>query len=152
MLDIIIKYWVQWICALIAAGIAVFAKHYVNLQKKDLERKWLERENKAKNEVIDKLEKEVEEEAKKSTAADVKLSAEIESVSLSVENLEAGLLSLLGKQFREECIYLLESDHVITVQEYEEFEEDYYAYKGLGGNHRGDTLHDRVVEKFNKQL
>ena len=50
------------------------------------------------------------------------------------------------------CEWLLSPDHVITVQEYEQFEEDYVAYKGLGGNHRGDALYKSVVEKFNKQL
>ena len=45
---------------------------------------------------------------------------------------------------------LLQKNHVITVDEYEDFEVEYDVYKGLGGNHKGDALHARVVEKFDK--
>jgi hypothetical protein len=37
VLEWIVKYWVNWACALAAAGIALFAKHYVKLQKKSME-------------------------------------------------------------------------------------------------------------------
>ena len=67
-----------------------------------------------------------------------------------IGHLRLGVLSLQGKSFREECRHLLGKD-VITMDEYEEFEDDYAAYKGLGGNHNGDALHDRVVDKFSKQ-
>lgn len=67
-----------------------------------------------------------------------------------IDRVRVGVLSLQGKSFREECRCLLGKD-MITMDEYEEFEDDYAAYKGLGGNHNGDALHDRVVDKFSKQ-
>lgn len=83
---------------------------------------------------------------------DEKINKDIASIFVAIENLNVGILSIQGKQFRDMCEELLSPDHVITVQEFEQLEEDYAAYKGLGGNHRGDALHSSVVEKFNKQL
>ena len=152
MLDFIIKYWVEFVCGLVAAGIGVFAKHYVKLQKKALEDAWRRKEEAAKDEVIKKLEGELEEEISKSEEADEEMKEQIEGLSYLIDNLTQGVLSIQGKQFRDICLYLLDPDHIITIQEYEQFEEDYAAYKALGGNHRGDALHDRVVEKFTNQL
>lgn len=152
MLDFILKYWVTWALGLIAAGIGVFAKHYIKLQKEAFTKKWYEREQQAKDEVIKKMEQKFYEEVARSDAADAQIKADVEVLYNSIENLSTGILSIQGKQFREECASLLESNHVITLIEYEQFEEDYTAYKALGGNHRGDALHDRVVEKFANQL
>ena len=152
IVEVIIKYWVQWVCALVAAGVVFFARRYVKLERKALEDKWKEREQKAKNEVMEKITKDHEEEVAQLKDEDRKIRADIESLYLSLENLNTGILSLQGMQFRDTCEWLLSPDHYITVQEYEQFEEDYVAYKGLGGNHRGDALHKSVIEKFNKQL
>lgn len=146
------EYWLEWVFGLIALGISFGAKHYVKLQKESWNHKWEERKNQAKDEVINKLEKEIHEETEKSKAADKRLEAEIEVIQNNLENLTIGILSMQGKQFKEACYLLLKDYHKITVEEYEQFEEDYKAYKNLGGNHRGDALHDRVVEKFNQQL
>lgn len=152
MFDFIIKYWVEWVCGLVAAGILVFAKHYIKLQKKAMEDAWRKKEEAAKDEVIKKLEGELEAEIKKSEEADEEMKEQIEGLSYLIDNLTQGVLSIQGKQFRDICLYLLDCGHIISVQEYEQFEEDYVAYKALGGNHRGDALHDRVVEKFTNQL
>jgi hypothetical protein len=48
------------------------------------------------------------------------------------------------------CEELLSQDY-ISIEEYEEFEDEYAVYKSLGGNHRGDSLHARVVAKCDKQ-
>lgn len=151
-LNFLAKYWLEWLFGLIALGISFGAKHYVKLQKESWTRKWEERKNEAKDEVINKLEKEIREEAGKSEASDKRFEVELEVVQNNLENLTIGILSMQGKQFRDECYTLLKDFHKITIEEYEQFEEDYKAYKNLGGNHRGDALHDRVVEKFNSQL
>ena len=101
---------------------------------------------------MNKLVKEREEEVALLKEEDRKIKADIESIYLSLENVTTGILSIQGKQFRDMCEWLLSQEHYITVQEYEQFQEDYVAYKGLGGNHRGDALYKSVVEKFNKQL
>ena len=87
-----------------------------------------------------------------SDEADKQLQEEMIIIKNGVENLTSGILSIQGKQFREECVAMLDPEHFILVDEYEQFEEDYIAYKTLGGNHNGDALHARVVEKFNAQI
>jgi hypothetical protein len=77
---------------------------------------------------------------------------ELNEIYQDVDILESGMLSLQGKQFRDLCEKLLETGYYITVDEYEEFETEYEVYKKLGGNHRGDALHDRVVDKVNAQI
>ena len=152
MLDYILKYWVAWVCGLVAAGIVAFFKRFWKLQKKAL-RDDLDKEAESlKKEVVEQFEDELHRCKAEIEAENKKQSADIEAISLQVESLEIGILSIQGKQFRETCLALLEPDHMITVLEYEQFEEDYNAYKALGGNHRGDALHDRVVDKFDKQL
>jgi len=54
--------------------------------------------------------------------------------------------------FYDECRRLLDPNHVITLDEYEQFNKDYEAYKALGGNHRGDILYKSVVVKFEESL
>lgn len=152
MLEFIAKYWVEWLCGLVAGGVVFLAKHYVKLQKKSFETDWRRHEEEAKKEVLHQMQDELRQEVIRSENEDKKIEAEIEVLSVSLENLNTGVLSIQGKQFRDTCLMLLEPTHVITVQEYEQFEEDYVAYKALGGNHRGDALHDRVVDKFSKQL
>ena len=67
-----------------------------------------------------------------------------------MDELRAGLLSLQGPLFKERCHNLLEPDHRIEVEELERITRDHEAYKGLGGNHEGDTLFDLVKEKAKK--
>lgn len=70
----------------------------------------------------------------------------------SLEDLRAGLLSMQRPVFKERCHNLLASDHKITVDEMERITKDHEAYKGLGGNHEGDTLFELVVEKAKKDI
>ena len=152
MLDIFIKYWVQWLCGLIAAGIVLWAKHIVKLEKESVNKTKAERMKEIREEIVDELTEKINRVEQKSDENDRIMKEEIEVLSNNVENLTIGVLSLQGKQFRDQCIFLLAPEHIITVDEYEQFEEDYVAYKGLGGNHMGDALHNRVVEKFNNQI
>lgn len=152
MRELIVSYWVEWLFGIVAMGIAAFAKHYISLQKKDFQIRQKEQEGKIKDEIIGEFKEEISREAERSQREDKRISADIDALYLGIENLETGILSIQGKQFREFCIELLEQDHEITIQEYEQFEEDYSAYKALGGNHRGDALHDLVVEKFKNQI
>lgn len=148
-LDIFVKYWLQWLFGLIAAGIAFGAKHYVTLQKKSWQAKW---DEKIKADVIDKLEAEMAEQKQEFTQADQNIYAEIEALSAALENATIGILSIQSKMFYDECRRLLDPNHVITLDEYEQFNKDYEAYKALGGNHRGDILYKSVVVKFEESL
>ena len=148
----IAKYWINWACILVASGIGLFAKHYVKLQKKAMEDKWKDKEKNMCGKIICTLEEQIQKVEIQSTEEDAKIHTELNEIHQDVDILESGMLSLQGKQFRDLCEKLLETGYYITVDEYEEFETEYEVYKKLGGNHRGDALHDRVVDKVNAQI
>ena len=69
-----------------------------------------------------------------------------------MNELRAGLLSIQGKSFKEKCHELLNNEHKITIEELENITKDHEAYKGLGGNHEGDTLFNLIIEKAKKDV
>lgn len=44
------------------------------------------------------------------------------------------------------------ADHTITIEEYQQINEDHEAYHALGGNHNGDALFDLVRKKAEKEV
>lgn len=152
VLEWIAKYWINWLCVLVAGGVSLFAKHYVKLQKQALENKWKEKEKNMCGKIITTIEEEIKRVEENSATEDIKIHKELDNVHKDVDNMTHGILSIQGKQFRDYCENLLEAGHYITVDEYEEFESEYEVYKQLGGNHRGDSLHDRVVDKVKAQM
>jgi hypothetical protein len=64
-----------------------------------------------------------------------------------IKTLKSGLLSVQGRMFKSDCKKLLEEDHEITLEEYEEITRDHHAYNSLGGNHNGDQLYLLVRKK-----
>ena len=103
-------------------------------------------------EIVEELEGKIEEVRQHSDENDKKIQKDISELENGVQRLSVGVLSLQGKQFKEYCRELLQPGHTITVSEYEDFESEYEVYKTLNGNHKGDLLHERVVDKFNAQL
>lgn len=144
------KYWLEWLCGLVATGALFFAKHYIKIQRQVNEEKWKNKEKNMCGKIITTLEDRIQGVEDKSAAEDAIIHNELDEIHSEVDTIESGILSVQGKQFREMCEDLLKQDY-ITVEEYEEFEEEYAIYKGLGGNHRGDSLHARVVAKVDKQ-
>lgn len=152
VLEWIAKYWINWLCMLVAGGIALFAKHYVKLQKKALEDKWTDKEKNMCGKIICTLEEKIATVENQSKEEDSRIQRDLDHLHQEIDTIGAGILSIQGKQFRDYCERLLEIGHYITVDEYEEFESEYEVYKGLGGNHRGDALHDRVIDKVQAQM
>ena len=152
VLEWIAKYWVNWLCALVAGGVVLFAKHYIKLQKKALEDKWSDKEKNMCGKIITTLEEKIGAVETQSKEEDIRLHEELDDVHNDLNSVSNGVLSIQGKQFRDFCEMLLAAGHYITVDEYEEFETEYEVYKKLGGNHRGDSLHDRVVDKVQAQM
>ena len=152
VLEWIAKYWVNWVCALVAGGVVLFAKHYVKLQKQAMEDKWKDKEKNMCGKIICTLEEKIGAVEKQSQEEDNKIRVELDTVHAELNSVGSGILSIQGKQFRDYCETLLQHGHYITVDEYEEFESEYEVYKNLGGNHRGDSLHDRVVDKVQAQM
>ena len=143
ILSIFTNYWLQWLLGVIAARIAFGAKHYVKLQKKSWQDKWDTREASIKTDIMDKFDQKIQAQVEAK-----KIKNDIETLATALSNVTRGILSIQGRQFLHTCHHLLEQDHVITVDEYEAFNDDYDAYKALGGNHRGDVLYKSVVAKF----
>lgn len=152
MWDFFLNYWLQWIFGIIATGIGLWARHYIKLERDSVNRTKAERMKEMRKEIVNELEEKMNKLEEKSDINDKKMTQEINNLKCAVENINTGLLSIQGKNFRESCLILLEPEHEITILEYEQFEEDYQAYKALKGNHKGDTLHDKVVIKFNEQI
>lgn len=75
--------------------------------------------------------------------------AEIKEELISVKK---GTLAMQGKEFKEQCAFLLDPAHEITLIEYENIVSDHEAYHALGGNHEGDAFFRMVEAKFKKDL
>ena len=65
--------------------------------------------------------------------------------------LQAGVLRVAGRWFIGDCQELLEPNHVITQDEFEDIMDYHTTYNNLGGNHKGDEYFNLVSEKFHKQ-
>ena len=77
--------------------------------------------------------------------ADKKLHSEIDTV-------RDGMLSMQGRNFKNDCHKLLKKDHVIDVKEYEQLLADHIIYNKLGGNHEGDALFSMVEAKYKNTI
>lgn len=174
--SIVLKYWVELILGLIVAGGGFVIKRYLRLEKEERQReqreyfdKMLDKIQKENQEVLKHLEKEhdtmnqnsedrydeintkvdkaLEAGREESKADDAVLEKEITAVEKNIAALTAGVLSMQGKEFRNNCRKLLAEDHVITLDEWEELDKDHMAYNGMGGNHKGDHLFSLVKKK-----
>lgn len=174
--SIVLKYWVELILGLIVAGGGFVIKRYLRLEKEERQReqreyfdKMLDKIQKENQQVLDHLEKEhdtmnqnsedrydeintkvdkaLEAGREESKADDAVLEKQISAVEKNITALTAGILSMQGKEFRNNCRKLLAEDHVITLDEWEELDKDHMAYNGLGGNHKGDHLFSLVKKK-----
>ena len=65
--------------------------------------------------------------------------------------LQAGVLRVAGRWFIGDCQELLEQDHIITQDEYEDIMDYHTTYNNLGGNHKGDEYFKLVSQKFHNQ-
>ena len=174
--SIVLKYWVELILGLIVAGGGFVIKRYLRLEKEERQReqreyfdKMLDKIQKENQQVLDHLEKEhdtmnqnsedrydeintkvdkaLEAGREESKADDAVLEKQISAVEKNITALTAGILSMQGKEFRNNCRKLLAEDHIITLDEWEELDKDHIAYNGLGGNHKGDHLFSLVKKK-----
>ena len=137
MLEFITRYWVEVAFGLIIAGITWLFKRHLKLEKEHAD---ADRE-KNKQEILNITREENQEQINRIQLLESELTA-----------LKAGLLSVQGRMYREFCEQLLAEYDEIPIELFEQEEEDYATYKQLGGNHRGDSLHNAVVKKFNTQV
>lgn len=152
MLDFVIKYWVQFLFGLAAACFTFMIKQYYKMKDKIKEQELEEMKNNLCASMKESVYAKIAEEHEESAKADIAIRADLEIVHNSMENLSRGVLSLQGKEFKSECRRLLDPEHEITVEEYEQLVDEHQTYNGLGGNHRGDALFKSVMKKWNRQL
>lgn len=94
----------------------------------------------------------VQEEEDKSQAADAEIKDQIVGIQDNLNTLTEGMLSIQGRQFKEECRVLLQADHIITLEEFEHITNEHRIYNQLHGNHEGDNLYSLVETKYRANL
>lgn len=70
----------------------------------------------------------------------------------SIDKMQDGMLSIQGRNFKNDCHKLLKPDHTIYVKEYEQILSDHIVYNKLGGNHEGDELFAMVKAKYQNTI
>ena len=148
MLDFIVTYWLEFLFGLIAAAVTFLIKQYYSLQKKVHNQ---QRDN-FEEEIIEAINSSLKKEQEKTNKEIASVKEEILKVHESTDILKTGLLNVQRKNFMEFCYLLLEPDHIITKEEYEDIEEDHEVYNALDGNHKGDELFRVVSEKYFNQF
>ena len=136
LLEFVIKYWVEFVFGLIVTGGGYFIRRYLKMREDE--------QNRERTKFYDNFKKDIfikyDEIKKESENGDLELQKQLDL-------LRKGILSLQKKEFFKECQALLEEDHELTLDEYQQCIEDHDAYNGLKGNHRGDSLFALVEEK-----
>ena len=148
MLDFIVTYWLEFLFGLIAAAVTFLIKQYYSLQKKVHNQ---QRDN-FEAEIVEAINSSLKKEQEKTNKEIASTKEEILKVHKSTDILKTGLLNVQRKNFMEFCYLLLEPDHIITKEEYEDIEEDHEVYNALDGNHKGDELFRVVSEKYFNQF
>ena len=136
LLDFVIKYWVEFAFGLIVTGGGYFVRRYLKMRENEQSRERAKFYDNFKKDIFIKY----DEIKKESENGDLELQKQLDL-------LRKGILSLQKKEFFKECQALLEEDHELTLDEYQQCIEDHDAYNGLKGNHRGDSLFALVEEK-----
>lgn len=132
MLEFILKYWIEVLFgAVIAIGGFMVKRTLKSYRQERVEEK---------NAFLESIKKEISAEFERSNSRETELAGEIKT-------LKAGLLSIQGRAFKNNCKRLLDPDHEISLEEYEEITKDHDAYNSLGGNHNGDELFILVRKK-----
>lgn len=133
MPDFIVQYWAEFLFGILAAFLLAKMNKLSKLEQDNIKRQKTD----FRKEIVDSF-----------TEADSDIKKDIQALTLKMEALGKGILSMQGDKFKRQCEKLLDEDHTITVKEYEQCINDHDAYNGLGGNHEGDLLFDSVVKKF----
>lgn len=138
------KYWIEVVFGLLVAGGGWFIKRYFSLETM--------RRQKEQDEFYNKIKNEINREHENSLKDDEALHTEVNGLSVVLNSLKKGLLSVQGRQFKADCKKLLAVDHIMTIEEYQQINEDHQAYHALGGNHNGDALFELVKKKAEKEV
>ena len=152
MAAFIVQYWLEFLFGLIATSAGIIAKKCYNLYKKE---KVHSEEDKAEA-FKDVIHTEVFDEIQKSRILSDdrynKTTEHINGLEGELDILREGILSLQGRNFKEDCNKLLAEDHIIAQKEWETIDIEHNVYNTLGGNHEGDRLYKDVEMKYRNSL
>lgn len=141
MPDWIIKYWVQWLFGLIIAGLSFACRKIYKLYQSEKDN----RKTKEQQQLQDSLESNVKKILEKQNINFGALQDEINV-------LKTAFLGFYHDLFVAHCQQLLDEDHEIELEEFENIQKEHNTYKSLGGNHDGDTLFEMVKQKAIKNI
>lgn len=132
MLEFVLKYWIEFLFGVVIAVGSFMIKRTLKSYRQE---RADERES-----LMQSIKAEIRAEFERSNKKENELAEQIKV-------LKAGLLSIQGRTFKSNCRRLLDQDHEISLEEYEEITKDHDAYNSLGGNHNGDQLYMLVRKK-----
>lgn len=129
-------------------GITLFYKRFLDLSKKERDKM---RED-FKTDIKKQIREEFDTKFKENTERDMMLEGTLTRIDKRLDTITAGLLSVQRGSFENHCKKLLEIEHTITVDEYQQITNDHEIYNSLGGNHNGDQLFALVEQKMKSHL
>lgn len=132
MLEFVLKYWIEFLFG----GVIGIGSYMIKRTLKSFRQERADE----KEAFLEGIKDEIRAEFERSNKKETELAEEIKV-------LKAGLLSIQGRTFKSNCRRLLDPDHDISLEEYEEITKDHDAYNSLGGNHNGDQLYQLVRKK-----
>ena len=132
MLEFVLKYWIEFLFG----GVIGIGSYMIKRTLKSFRQERADE----KEAFLEGIKGEIRAEFERSNKKETELAEEIKV-------LKAGLLSIQGRTFKSNCRRLLDPDHDISLEEYEEITKDHDAYNSLGGNHNGDQLYQLVRKK-----
>ncbi len=159
IIETIVKYWLQFALGIIASGLTGLCSYFYHLYKKEKMATRAESEARFIKDVKDLISdnnrdimKVIREEEIASEKSDEKINSQMEQIHQNLTILTEGMLSIQGRQFKDECRALLKDNHIITLQEFENLSNEHRIYNCLKGNHEGDSLFSLVKVKYEAGL
>lgn len=152
MLEFIVKYWLQFLFGIVAAGATTAARFFYKMYKEEKARQTADGRAAISKEITEAISTAVHEVRFNSNSEDEKLQGEINSIKAQLSILRHAILVLYKKPFKEACENALKKDHEITLMEYQELAHEHDVYKSLDGNSDGDTLYHLVEQKYQNSL
>lgn len=152
MMTFIAQYWLEFLFGLIAAAAGFLAKKFYSLYKNEQERLRNEEDTALKNSINKEILDVIQDHKEQSYERNEELQDKINDLSLEIETLREGILSLHGKSFMNDCKKLLDVNHVITPEEWDFISLEHQIYNSLKGNHDGDRLYEDVKIKYHNNL
>lgn len=83
---------------------------------------------------------------------DGKIFERLDQQEKTLKTLTKGILSIQGRQFKEECKQAIEQTEPITLEQFSHIQNEHEVYNSLGGNHEGDMLYKLVEQKYLSQI